>query len=120
MSEPDAPLLSRTGQMWKVRAAIYWCPILQIALLAATLSALVPGSDEAKGWALLIFTPLLWSFAGWAVVATRCPNCGTRLFLDAARKKPLYEWWDWLVSLRECPVCHHQRSVRVQHPPAVG
>ena len=45
------------------------------------------------------------SIAG-ASLTIKCPFCGLKLFLYAAKNKGAGEWFAWLINVDKCPKCH--------------
>jgi hypothetical protein len=103
----DKSYLKSTGQMWKFYLFFMAFPLVGLALIGMVLKGML--GERVN---LLIFLALLGlglAAAGFVlgVITVQCPKCNARLLWKAVREQSHQNWFNWLMGLSKCPVCHN-------------
>jgi hypothetical protein len=96
---PEDAWLRKSGQAWKIDAAIV------AGLIAIVVPRLVPRDARnaiAGFWLIEPGGLILWA---WLSLWVRCASCGTRMAWWAATTLPLWKWYQGLARLQACPTC---------------
>ena len=100
----ESSLIARTHQIWKLYAAAVGL-VVAAAIYALPFFHSVT-SGEAGIYALVAVLVALVSILA-LFIALRCPVCGARWMLLAARQ-PRGKWLSWLRAQQLCPACGSQ------------
>jgi len=108
--------LSDTGQVWKVYVLLLLVAVGGVGVVGVVWSSQAPVTSDPES-----LSPLAFALAGlagglgafaWLAFAIRCPACGAKVAWRAVRTAPAGRWLMELLSMKACPACGRQSSVR--------
>lgn len=109
----DNSWLVRTGQAWKVKAAIVIGLIALILLLLMIWSINSPNNLAFKHTGIepiqinsvfLLFGLILIYLLFWSI---KCPSCRKNVGYHVVKTNGINSWYRVLLSLDKCPICNY-------------
>lgn len=104
-------LIAQSHQWWKILVGVIVVPLIGLAtILASAMMGWLGQTDEQRAaFSLVGLAGALLGYA-WAVLAIRCPSCGTKLLWWTMSCNTPSDWVEWLMTATRCPVCGYHRE----------
>ncbi len=101
----DKSYLKKTGQLWKFYVFFTGFPVVGVSLVFLGFRGKT--FDDVNLLAYLVIFGLFLAVSGFilGVRTIKCPKRKVRLLWKAVREQSYQNWFLWLMSLEECPVC---------------